>query len=206
MPQHLRVGRSAARVAAATWRGFAGAHWRSLCSVSICNPPYASASAFTATNWEVAPMAALLARPAPVAALARPLSRCSSRLAAAWTAPWPQQRPQAPERDARVAARNRLAELLQDMRQEEAEEDSSVPVGERIEAPTPPPPPPLPPLLLAPRFCCCRLAATLPAAHPIPPHNYFFANSHQAGVAVAARGAALPRPAAAGAECAHRRL
>lgn len=120
-------------------------------------------------------MAALLARPAPVAALARPLSRCSSRLAAAWTAPWPQQRPQAPERDARVAARNRLAELLQDMRQEEAEEDSSVPVGERFEAPTPPPPLPPPPLL-APCFCCCRLAATLPPAHPIPPHNYFLSS------------------------------
>ncbi|KAI7842309.1 hypothetical protein COHA_003949 [Chlorella ohadii] len=78
-------------------------------------------------------MAAVLARPAPVAALARPLSRCSSKLAAAWTAPWPQRRPQAPERDARVAARNRLAELLQDMRKEETEEELNVPVVTNLE-------------------------------------------------------------------------
>ncbi len=137
-------------------------------------------------------MAAVLARPAPVAALARPLSRCSSKLAAAWTAPWPQRRPQAPERDARVAARNRLAELLQDMRKEETEEELNVPVGECVEAPTLPPPPPLLPPAASHSPCC----------HPAfcPRH------SHQSGVAVASVGGALPRPAAAGAERAHRRV
>ena len=78
-------------------------------------------------------MSAAIASPCVRAALARPLTRCSSKLAGSW-APWPQR--QQPQHDPRgsvaVAARNRLAGLLADMRSEDVEEESTAPIGKPL--------------------------------------------------------------------------
>ena len=84
--------------------------------------------------------AALAAPRVQLARAAAPLSRHSSKLAAL-LAPWPQRREQqAVQRDVAAQARNRLADLLADMREEstEAAEVTAPEGGCR-------PPPPLPP-------------------------------------------------------------
>lgn len=115
------------------------------------SPPAASMSSAFAVAPRLAVRAAL-----------RPLTRCSSSLASSNWAPWPQRQrsEQQAQRDVTAAARNRLADLLADMRAEDVEDDtSSAPVGETW------PPPPLP---------ACRLTATCttrsPSDSPLPRH------------------------------------
>lgn len=68
-------------------------------------------------------------------ALVRPFTRSLSSKAAASHAPWAQQRLQ-PDRGSLVAqARNRLAELLADMKADDVEEDTSTPAGDQAAHP-----------------------------------------------------------------------
>lgn len=108
-------------------------------------------------------MASLAACPrlAARAALARPLVRCSSSLTAPNWAPWPQR--QQAQRDVAAAARNRLADLLADMREEEKVEEtaSSVPEG-------------APPVIAAarappPAACSCLPIACARSLHALLP-------------------------------------
>lgn len=94
-------------------------------------------------------MVASCPRLAARAALARPLARCSSSMAAPNWAPWPQR--QQAQREVAATARNRLADLLADMREEEKVEESasSVPEG-------------APPTAAAARAAACRLPLPLP--------------------------------------------
>lgn len=112
-------------------------------------------------------LAASCPRLAARAALARPLNRCSSSMAAPNWAPWPQR--QQTQRAVAATARNRLADLLADMREEEKVEEtaSSVPEGAPPTfAAAPPPPPAAAACLLEPPPLRCARCPLYTTRHP----------------------------------------
>lgn len=90
------------------------------------------------------------------AALARPLTRGSRQLAA-HIAPWPQRQTERAGGSVAVRARNRLADLLADMKAEDVEEDSTTPIGKPLAAACR-----LPPVAAAPRQASWMSSSVLP--------------------------------------------